>query len=105
MHRCRQGSSLFGVILVGCAESILLALKPTQHAKPSGSVQMRPLVLTAGTVRNFPAQAHGSEMLRMALSFAVEAGVEVCAPLHDAFLIQAPLSDMGDAVDTMRRAM
>ena len=46
MHRCRQGSSLFGVILVGCAESILLALKPTQNSKPPGSVQMRPLVHT-----------------------------------------------------------
>jgi hypothetical protein len=48
MHRFRQGSSLFGVILVGCAESILLALKPTQNSKPPGSVQMRPLVLIDG---------------------------------------------------------
>jgi DNA polymerase I len=61
--------------------------------------------ITVRTMRNFPAQAHGSEMLRLALSFAVEDGVEVCAPLHDAFLIQAPLADLEDAVYTMMRAM
>jgi hypothetical protein len=61
--------------------------------------------ITAGTIRNFPAQGHGSEMLRMALSFAVEAGVEVCSPLHDAFLIQAPVAELDEAIHTMRKAM
>jgi hypothetical protein len=56
-------------------------------------------------MRNFPAQSHGSEMLRLTLSFAVEAGVEVNAMLHDAFLIQAPLADLNDVVQTMIRAM
>jgi hypothetical protein len=61
--------------------------------------------ITAGTVRNFPAQAHGSEMLRMAISFAIEAGVTIAAPLHDAVFIQAPLADLEDAIHTMRQAM
>jgi hypothetical protein len=61
--------------------------------------------ITAGTVRNFLAQGHAAEMLRIAISFAVEAGVDVCAPLHDAAFIQAPVADLENAVQTMRQAM
>lgn len=43
------------------------------------------------SVRNFPMQANGAEMLRLATIMAVEAGLEVVAPVHDAFLIHAPL--------------
>jgi hypothetical protein len=35
-------------------------------------------------------QATGAEMLRLALALACEAGVMVCAPVHDAILIEAP---------------
>ena len=37
-------------------------------------------------------QANGAEMMRLAAIAATEAGIEVCAPVHDAFLIAAPLS-------------
>jgi DNA polymerase-1 len=43
------------------------------------------------SVRNFPMQANGAEMLRLACCLATERGVEVCAPVHDAVLICAPL--------------
>jgi hypothetical protein len=56
-------------------------------------------------MQNFPAQSHGAEMLRQAVCFAVEAGVEVCAPLHDALLIQAPIADLDTAVRATRLAM
>ena len=39
---------------------------------------------------NFPMQANGAEMMRMAAIAATEAGIEVCCPVHDAFLISAP---------------
>src|SRR5215203_5498184 len=42
------------------------------------------------TVRNFPMQANGAEMLRIACCLATERGVRVCAPVHDAILIEAP---------------
>ena len=61
--------------------------------------------ITTGTIRNFLSQSHGAEMLRCALSFGVESGVEICAPLHDAFLIQAPLVDLDDTIRTMQQAM
>ena len=45
----------------------------------------------ARALMNFPMQANGAEMMRVAAIAATEAGIEVCAPVHDAFLIQAPL--------------
>ena len=34
---------------------------------------------------NFPMQAGGAEMMRIAAIAATEAGIEVCCPVHDAF--------------------
>ena len=43
------------------------------------------------SLRNFPMQANGAEMMRLACCLATERGIEVCAPVHDALLICAPL--------------
>jgi DNA polymerase I-like protein with 3'-5' exonuclease and polymerase domains len=60
------------------------------------------------SVRNFPLQATGAEMLRVACISLTEAGVRVCAPVHDALLIEAPDGDIEQAVarcqDEMRQA-
>jgi DNA polymerase I-like protein with 3'-5' exonuclease and polymerase domains len=50
------------------------------------------------SLRNFPMQANGAEMLRLACCFAVEAGIRVIAPVHDAILIEAPLDELDQAV-------
>lgn len=55
--------------------------------------------------RNFPMQANGAEMLRLACCLATERGIEVCAPVHDAVLIAAPLSGLDEDVTAMREAM
>jgi DNA polymerase-1 len=55
--------------------------------------------------RNFPMQANGAEMLRLACCLATERGVEVCAPVHDAVLIAAPLLRLDEDVAAMREAM
>jgi DNA polymerase-1 len=57
------------------------------------------------TIRNFPMQANGAEMLRMACIIATEAGIEVCAPVHDAVLIHAPLESLDAVVAAMKDAM
>lgn len=57
------------------------------------------------SLRNFPMQANGAEMLRLACCLATERGVEVCAPVHDAILICAPLDRLGAEVARMRDAM
>jgi DNA polymerase-1 len=56
-------------------------------------------------LRNFPLQANGAEMLRLACCLATEAGIRVCLPLHDALLIEAPLADLDDAVRATQEHM
>jgi DNA polymerase I len=50
------------------------------------------------SLRNFPMQANGSEMLRLACCFSTERDIEVCAPVHDAVLICAPLERLENDV-------
>jgi DNA polymerase-1 len=57
------------------------------------------------SLRNFPMQANGAEMMRLAAIAATEAGIEVCAPVHDAFLICAPLDRLDADVAQMRELM
>jgi hypothetical protein len=57
------------------------------------------------TLKNFPMQANGAEMLRLACCLATERGVQVCAPVHDALLIEASCDEIDDAVATARAAM
>jgi hypothetical protein len=57
------------------------------------------------SLRNFPCQANGNEMLRLACCLATERGIEVCAPIHDAVLIAAPLERIAEDVKVMQAAM
>ena len=57
------------------------------------------------SLRNFPMQANGAEMLRLACMFAVDAGIAVCAPVHDAILIEAPLDQIDRAVASTQEHM
>lgn len=59
----------------------------------------------ARSLRNFPMQANGAEMLRLACCFATERGISVCAPIHDAILIEAPLETLTSAVEATEQAM
>jgi DNA polymerase-1 len=60
------------------------------------------------SLANFPMQANGAEMLRLACCLTTEAGVEVVAPVHDALLIHAPLEELEaraeQAQELMRQA-
>jgi DNA polymerase I len=57
------------------------------------------------SLRNFPMQANGAEMLRLACCLATERGIEICAPVHDAVLICAPLDHLNTDIARMRAAM
>jgi hypothetical protein len=57
------------------------------------------------SLRNFPMQANAAEMLRVACCLATERGVEVCAPVHDAVLICAPLENIESDIVATRAAM
>jgi hypothetical protein len=57
------------------------------------------------SIRNFPVQGNGAEMMRIAMCLATERGIEVCAPVHDAFLICAPLERLDEDIARMRQVM
>jgi hypothetical protein len=56
-------------------------------------------------LRNFLMQGNGAEMLRLACCELVEAGIAVCAPVHDAVLIEAPLARLDQVIEETQRFM
>jgi hypothetical protein len=57
------------------------------------------------SLRNFPCQANGAELLRLACCLASERGVSIVAPVHDAVLIEAAEWEIDDAVTEFQVAM
>ena len=57
------------------------------------------------TLRNFPMQSNGAEMLRLACCLATERGIAVCAPVHDALLVEGDADTIEDTVAATRAAM
>lgn len=57
------------------------------------------------SVRNFLMQANGAEMLRLACCLVTEAGIGICAPVHDALLIEAPVELLDDAISETQELM
>jgi DNA polymerase I-like protein with 3'-5' exonuclease and polymerase domains len=57
------------------------------------------------SLRNFPCQANGAEMLRLACSLATERGAAIVAPVHDAVLVEGPAGSIAAIVAETERAM
>lgn len=57
------------------------------------------------SLRNFPMQAGGAEMLRIACILLTRAGVRICAPVHDALLIEAPLAELDSVINKTQQLM
>ena len=57
------------------------------------------------SLANFPMQANGAEMLRLACCLATEAGINVCSTIHDALLVEAPVERIEDDVARVRTLM
>jgi hypothetical protein len=56
-------------------------------------------------VGNFFCQANGPEMMRLAAIRAIAEGLFVCCPIHDAFLIMAPIERIEADTERMRKIM
>ena len=54
---------------------------------------------------NWPMQSNGAEMMRLACCEATEAGLMICAPIHDALLLEAPLDEIDDHVQRLKQIM
>lgn len=57
------------------------------------------------SVRNWPIQSTGSHLMQYAAMYATEAGLGVGGPIHDAFLLVAPMDRIDADVALMRRCM
>lgn len=56
-------------------------------------------------IQNFPMQANGAEMLRLGCILALERGVRVLAPVHDAILVEGDSSCIHEVVETTQQAL
>lgn len=59
----------------------------------------------ARSLRNWPMQSTGSELLRLACCVLTEQGIGVVAPVHDAVLIEAPLAELDAAIRQTQATM
>ena len=57
------------------------------------------------SIRNWPIQSSGADILRIACIWALRRGVKVVAPVHDAVLIEAPIDRIEADVALMREIM
>jgi len=57
------------------------------------------------SLRNFPMQANGAEILRLACCLGTENQIQICAPVHDAVLILAPIERLEADIAAMRHHM
>lgn len=57
------------------------------------------------SLRNFPMQANAADMLRIACILMAERGVRLCAPVHDAVLIEAPDDEIEVQVEIAKACM
>jgi DNA polymerase I-like protein with 3'-5' exonuclease and polymerase domains len=55
------------------------------------------------TLRNFPVQSTAAHMLQAACCYLTETGINVCAPVHDAVLIEAPERSIDSVVEEAKR--
>jgi hypothetical protein len=57
------------------------------------------------TLMNWPMQSYGAEAMRGAAIAATESGIEVAAPVHDAFIILSPLDRLEADAEAMKAIM
>lgn len=61
--------------------------------------------LNPRSLRNFPMQANAAEMLRIACILIHEKGINICAPVHDAILIEAKEEDIERDIQIVQACM
>jgi DNA polymerase I len=82
-----------------------LAILTGKQATVFGWNHHIPPAFNPRSIRNFHMQANGAEMLRLACCLGTENGISICAPVHDAVLITAPIDRLEADVDQMREHM
>ena len=66
---------------------------------------LQSLTERATTYRNFKLQANGADMLRLSAVAITERGIRLCALIHDAVLVEAPVDEIEAVVAETRKQM
>ena len=61
--------------------------------------------LKTRSIINWPVQSIGGDILRLACIWATKRGLKLCAPIHDAVLIEAPIERIDHDVELLRDIM
>jgi DNA polymerase-1 len=72
---------------------------------PFGWIMQCPPGINPRTIRNFPVQSTASEVLHVACILAERRGLEIVAPIHDAFVAEADLDRVEEASAALDRVM
>jgi DNA polymerase I len=72
---------------------------------PFGWYMQCPSGINSRTVRNFPIQSAGAEVLHVASILAERRGIEVVAPVHDAIMAEADAGQADDVSLALDRVM
>ena len=72
---------------------------------PLGWVMQCPPGINPRTVRNFPIQSSGSEVLHVACVLAERRGIRLVAPVHDAIMAEAPIEQAEEVSTALDRTM
>jgi DNA polymerase I-like protein with 3'-5' exonuclease and polymerase domains len=75
------------------------------HVPPGVDPKTGRLLANPRSLRNFPMQANGAEMMRLACCLATERGVTVCAPVHDALVVEGSVDEIEAVVAATQQAM
>jgi HlyD family secretion protein len=77
--------------------------KTTMYAPISGTVSKKSVLKGERVVGT--SQFAGTEMLRLAAIMAMEAGIGICAPIHDAILIESSIDCIDEDIRQMQQIM
>jgi hypothetical protein len=74
-------------------------------ATPFGWHMQCPSDMNPRTIKNFPVQSTGSEILHVLCILAERRGIEVVAPVHDALMAEGPVDQIEDVAIALDQAM
>jgi hypothetical protein len=72
---------------------------------PFGWTMQCPSGMNPRTLRNFPIQSTGAEILHVACLLAERRGIEIVAPVHDALMVECDLDVLEDVSQALDRVM
>jgi DNA polymerase I len=97
-------ANLFGEIFTPLGWRMLVRPESEQWAGKRGAKNGRKRS-NHRTLLNWPMQAGGGDMMRLAACLATEDGLQICCPVHDAFLLQSPIETIEKDVERLQKHM